>query len=109
MKRHAITLAFAILTSAQIAAAAQTTVDQLLTDHGRLDAELGRCKRLGMAEINDARCKVAHEAEHKRFFGGGTHYTPSEAPNIFPSNPGIDPQPMKQKASPKRDAGQHGQ
>ena len=82
MKAFVITAAAAFLIVAPVAAIAQT-VDQLVADHALLNAELDRCKQLGMASVDDARCKTARVAENKRFFGNGTTYTPS-APSVYP-------------------------
>ncbi len=81
MKAHLIAAA-ALFASAPVAAFAQT-VDQLVADHALLNAELDRCKQLGMASVDDPRCKTARAAENKRFFGNGTTYTPS-APSVYP-------------------------
>ncbi len=63
------------------------TVEQLIADPRALKAEFDRCESLGLASENDARCKIAAEAEHKRFFGTGkSQYTPAPV-NVFPSEP----------------------
>ena len=51
------------------------TIDDLLADHTLLGTELDRCKQMGMASTDDARCKTARAAEQKRFFGSGVDYT----------------------------------
>lgn len=84
MKAHVIAAA-ALFVAAPVAAFAQT-VDQLIADHALLNAELDRCKQLGMASVDDARCKMARDAENKRFFGSSTIYAPAPL-NIFPSTP----------------------
>ncbi len=76
MKIYVAVAVVAIAAAAPRIASAQT-VDQLVADHALLNAELERCKQLGMASVDDARCKTARLAENRRFFGGGTHYTPS--------------------------------
>jgi conjugative transfer region protein TrbK len=85
MKTSTIVLTMAAAVFSPCAASAQT-VDQLMADHVLLNAELERCKQLGMASVNDARCKTAREAENKRFFGTGSTYTPAPV-NIFPNTP----------------------
>jgi conjugative transfer region protein TrbK len=63
------------------------TVDQLVADPRALKAEFDRCESLGMASEDDARCKIAVEAEHKRFFGTGkSQYTPKPV-QVFPGQP----------------------
>ena len=63
------------------------TVDQLVADPRALKAEFDRCESLGMASEGDARCKIAVEAEHKRFFGTGkSQYTPTPV-QVFPNQP----------------------
>jgi conjugative transfer region protein TrbK len=76
------------LTAAVISpsAASAQTVGQLMADRALLNAELDRCKQLGMASVDDLRCKTAREAENKRFFGTGSTYTPAPV-NIFPNTP----------------------
>lgn len=77
MNRISIVFAATAFLLGPLAAASAQTVDQLLADHGLLNAELDRCKGLGMGSLTDARCKTAHAAETKRFFGDYTvHYTP---------------------------------
>jgi conjugative transfer region protein TrbK len=66
-----LTLAAAIIGPAVSA----QTVDQLLVDRALLNAELERCKQLGRASVDDARCRTARQAENKRFFGTGATYT----------------------------------
>ena len=90
----ATSLAFALLGA--LAASAQT-VDQLVANQALLNAELERCKQLGMASVDDARCKTARTAENKRFFGGGATYTDRPV-QVFQHPPHVNPQPMQQKA-----------
>ncbi len=76
MKSQTLALAIAAAVFVPSFASAQS-VDQLLGDRARLNAELERCKQLGMASVDDARCKTARQAENKRFFGSGATYRPS--------------------------------
>ena len=101
MKSQTLALAIAVATYVPCFALAQNA-DQLVADRALLNAELDRCKQLGMASVDDARCKMARQAENKRFFGTGTTYTPSSV-DVFPSHPIIDPQPAKQKMPSKSD------
>ncbi len=95
MKMHTVAVAVAI-SAVPLTVSAQT-IDQLVADHALLNAELDRCKQLGMTSVDDARCKTARAAENKRFFGSGTvPYT--EGPvQVFQHRPHIDPQPQSQK------------
>ena len=106
MKVYLIAVAAALFAATPVAAFAQT-VDQLVADHALLNAELDRCKQLGMASVDDARCKTARAAENKRFFGSGTTYTPHPV-DVFPTAPGIDPQPTQQKGPPKPSSAPNG-
>ena len=106
MKAHIIAAAAALFAGAPVAVFAQT-VDQLVADHALLNAELDRCKQLGMASVDDARCKTARVAENKRFFRNGTTYTPHSV-DVFPTAPGINPQPTQQKEPPKPSAPPNG-
>lgn len=99
MTSRLIPAAVALAAFGAVAASAQT-VDQLLADHALLNAELERCKQIGMASVDDAHCKIARVAENKRFFGTGTTYTPAPV-NSFPNREKFDPQPNSQKAVPK--------
>lgn len=99
MKAHTTVIAAAIAASVPFAASAQT-VEQLVANHALLNAELNRCKQLGMASVDDARCKTAWTAENQRFFGNGTTYTPDPV-NVFPNREKFDPQPHSQKVNPK--------
>ena len=85
MKVTVIAAAATLLAIVPATAFAQT-VDQLVADHALLNAELDRCKLLGMASVDDAQCETARAAENKRFFGNGTTYTPAPV-NIFPNTP----------------------
>jgi len=90
---------FGIATSALAAA---PTIDQLVANPTMLNAEMDRCKHLGMAANDDARCQAAWQAENKRFFGNGAGTYSSVPVDVFPSHPTITPQPNSQKArSPK--------
>jgi conjugative transfer region protein TrbK len=98
--RHGISFKKTVHASEQERAdvAAAPTVEQLLADRALLRAELERCKTLDKASA-DSRCKVADEAERKRFMGSRPTYTdrPVEA---FHGNPKIEPQPRKQAVKP---------
>ena len=102
MKSHVCAAIIAAVASASIPASAQT-VDQLVSNTKLLNAELDRCKQLGMASVDDARCKTARAAEDKRFFGNGTTYTPGPV-QVFQHPPHIVPQPERQKP-PEETAG----
>ena len=86
MTNHVSLILFVpILLSVSLADA--QTVDQLVADPRALKAELDRCESLGVTSEDDARCKIAVEAEHKRFFGTGkSQYTPSPV-HVFPGQP----------------------
>ncbi|WP_287786692.1 putative entry exclusion protein TrbK-alt [Acidiphilium sp.] len=75
-----------ILSIATPAWAATPTIDQLVANPTLLNTEMDRCKHLGMAANDDARCRTAWQAENKRFFGNGVTYTP-EPVNIFRNTP----------------------
>ncbi len=107
MKLQTLALAIAAAVFVPSLASAQS-VDQLLGDRALLNAELERCKQLGMASVDGARCKTARQAESKRFFGSGATYTPSTPVDVLPSHPTIDPQPVKQKTPSKSDPPPHG-
>ena len=77
--------------------AAAPTIDQLAANPTLLNAEMDRCKHLGMAANDDARCQTAWQAENKRFFGNGVTYTPAPV-HVFNNVPKFDPQPNSQKA-----------
>jgi conjugative transfer region protein TrbK len=55
-----------------------------------LDAELARCKAIGVAAAEDAGCKAAWEANRKRFFQGGKLYQ-DRLTDAFPDTPGAVP------------------
>jgi conjugative transfer region protein TrbK len=71
VKSQALGLSIAAAVPMPTFASAQN-VDQLPADRVLLNGELERCKQLGMASVDDARCKTARRAENKRFFGTGT-------------------------------------
>ncbi len=98
MKAHVIATAAALFVAAPVAGFAQT-VDQLVADHALLNAELDRCKQLGMASVDDARCKTARAAENKRFFGNGTTYTPAPV-TVTPGEPVPDIKSPKKNNPP---------
>ena len=79
--------------------AAEPTIDQLVANPTLLNAEMDRCKHLGMAANDDARCRTAWRAENKRFFGNGAGTYKSTPVDVFPSHPTINPQPDSQRAS----------
>lgn len=97
MKSQMLALAIAAAVFVPSFASAQN-IDQLLADRGLLNAELERCKQLGMASIDDTRCKTARQAENKRFFGNGTIYTDTPV-QVFPGAPVPDlrPEPLGRK------------
>lgn len=64
MKPQIIIATVVVLVTASAAQA--QTVDQLLADHALLGTELDRCKKMGMASTDDARCKTARAAEQER-------------------------------------------
>jgi conjugative transfer region protein TrbK len=84
-------------------AASAQIVDQLLANQALLNAELERCKQLGMASVDDARCRTARQAEKQTALWDRCDYTPFVPLAVFPSHPSIDPQPTKQKTSSKSD------
>ena len=84
------------------------TIDDLLANHALLGTELDRCKQMGMASTDDARCKTARAAEQKRFFGNGVGYTDKPV-NVFPNHQDIVPQPESQKPQQPPSSGEpHG-
>jgi conjugative transfer region protein TrbK len=91
MKSQTLALAIAAAAFVPSFAPAQS-VDQLLADHALLNSELQRCKGLGMASVDDARCKTARQAENKRFFGSGTIYTDKPV-LVYPDAPVPDLKP----------------
>ena len=87
------------------ALAAAPTIDQLIANPSLLNAEMDRCKHLGMAANDDARCQTAWKAENKRFFGNGPGtYTPAPV-TVFNNTPKFDPQPNSQKPHPSTSSG----
>ena len=86
------------------ALAAAPTIDQLIANPSLLNAEMDRCKRLGMAATDDARCQAAWQAENKRFFGNGVRYSP-EPVNIFRNTPDKLVPAEKQQPIPPAPAG----
>ena len=84
--------------------AAAPTINQLVANPKMLTAELDRCKHLGMAANDDARCQTAWRAENKRFFGNGVTYTP-EPVNIFRNTPNKLVPAEKQRPIPPAPAG----
>ena len=84
--------------------AAAPTIDQLVANPTLLNAEMDRCKHLGMAANDDARCQTAWRAENKRFFGNGVTYTP-EPVNIFRNTPNKLVPAEKQRPIPPAPAG----
>jgi conjugative transfer region protein TrbK len=87
------------------ALAAVPTIDQLIANPSLLNAEMDRCKHLGMAANDDARCQAAWQAENKRFFGNGPGtYTPAPV-TVFNNTPKFDPQPNSQKPHPSTSSG----
>jgi conjugative transfer region protein TrbK len=73
------------------------SVDDLLRDHALLRSELDRCKQMGLASNDDARCKTARAAEQKRFFGTGTGSYTQQPVDVFNGTGKFDPQPNSQK------------
>ena len=107
MKSKIIAATAVVLVTASAAQA--QTVDQLLADHALLGAELDRCKQMGIASTDDARCKTARAAEQKRFFGNGVGYTHSTPNEVQPGKEQFDPQPNSQKpAQPPNSGEPHG-
>lgn len=93
-----------IFSVATLAWAAAPTIDQLVANPTLLNAEMDRCKHLGMAANDDARCQTAWRAENKRFFGNGVTYTP-EPVNIFRNTPNKLVPAEKQRPIPPAPAG----
>jgi conjugative transfer region protein TrbK len=91
MKSRTLALAIAAAVLIPRFASAQS-VDQLLADHALLNSEIERCKELGLASVDDARCKTARQAENKRFFGSGTIYTDKPV-QVYPGAPVPDLKP----------------
>ena len=79
--------------------ASAPTIDQLVANPKTLTAELDRCKHLGMAANNDARCHTAWQAENKQFFGHAPTYTKRPI-NLFRNTPAyVSPGPQKSNLS----------
>lgn len=79
--------------------ASAPTIDQLVANPKMLTAELDRCKQLGMAANDDARCHAAWQAQNKQFFGRAPTYTKKPV-NIFPDTPAyVSPVTPGQKKS----------
>ena len=98
-------VAIVIFGIATPALAAAPTIDQLIANPSLLNAEMDRCKHLGMAANDDARCHAAWQAENKRFFGNGkTTYTPTPV-NIFPNTPSKLVPALKQQDNPPSPSG----
>ena len=95
MKSRTFALAIAAAAFVPSFAPAQS-IDQLLADHALLNSELERCKELGLASVDDARCKTARQAENKRFFGSGTIYTDKPV-QVYPGAPVPEPNPPDKK------------
>ena len=73
-----------------------------------LTAELDRCKHLGMAANNDARCRTAWQAENKQFFGHAPTYTQKPV-NLFPNTPDkLVPAEHEQNKNPSKAGTPHG-
>ena len=84
--------------------AAAPTIDQLVANPTLLNAEMDRCKHLGMAANADTRCQTAWKEENKRFLGNGVTYTP-EPVNIFRNTPDKLVPAEKQRPIPPAPAG----
>ena len=97
-------LIIGIFSVATPAWAAAPTIDQLVANPTLLNTEMDRCKHLGMAANDDARCRTAWQAENKQFFGNGVTYTPAPV-HVFNNVPKFDPQPNSQKATPSKPSG----
>ena len=93
-----------IFSTATPAWAAAPTIDQLVANPTLLNTEMDRCKHLGVAANDDARCQTAWRAENKRFFGNGVTYTP-EPVNIFRNTPNKLVPAEKQRPIPPAPAG----
>jgi len=107
MKPQIIAATFVVFIAAPAVRA--QTIEDLLADHALLGTELARCKQMGMASTDDARCKTARAAEQKRFFGNGVGYTHSTPNEVLPGKEQFDPQPNSQKpAQPPNSGEPHG-
>jgi conjugative transfer region protein TrbK len=96
MKARVIAAAVLVLSFAGSVPTSAQSVDDLLKDHALLRNELDRCKQMGLASNDDARCKTTRTAEQKRFFGTGTSYT-QQPVDVFNGTGKFDPQPNSQK------------
>ena len=88
--------------------AAVPTIDQLVANPTLLNAEMDRCRHLGMAANDDARCRTAWQAENKRFFGNGVTYTPAPV-DLFRHTPDkLVPAKKQQVVPPSMTGAPHG-
>ncbi|GAO21470.1 lipoprotein [Alicycliphilus sp. B1] len=55
------------------------SVESLVADPARLKELRAQCKA-NHAKVGDAQCNAVAEATRRRFMGGGTPYTPAQAP-----------------------------
>lgn len=55
------------------------SVESLVADPVRLKELRAQCKT-NHAKVGDAQCNAVAEATRRRFMGGGTPYTPAQAP-----------------------------
>ena len=55
------------------------SVESLVADPARLKELRAQCKT-NHAMVGDAQCNAVAEAPRQRFMGGGTPYTPAQAP-----------------------------
>ena len=97
MKAEAVAAALLVLSFAGSVPSSAQSVDDLLKDHALLRSELERCKQMGLASNNDARCKTARAAEQKRFFGTGASSYTQQPVDVFNGTGKFDPQPNSQK------------
>ena len=97
MKAGNIAAAIVIVSLAGSDSTSAQSVDDLLKDHALLRSQLDRCKQMGMASNEDARCKTARAAEQKRFFGSGVGYT-AQPTQVTPGEP-VPPITNDQKAA----------
>jgi conjugative transfer region protein TrbK len=92
-----IAAAILVLSFAGPVSTSAQSVNDLLNDHLLLRSEVERCKQMGMASNDDARCKTARAAEQKRFFGSGTSSYTQQPVDVFNGTGKFDPQPNSQK------------
>jgi conjugative transfer region protein TrbK len=97
VKARTIAAAIVILSFVGSVRTSAQSVDDLLNDHALLRSELDRCKQMGMASNDDARCKTARAAEQKRFFGSATSSYTQQPIDVFNGTRKFDPQPNSQK------------